>query len=123
MKQHPVAFAVAYALIGAQALAALAAFVVIMFTPATPVAHKSDVKAALGATDQAKLLAEAEKAIAQEGANEGLTVTSQKLVKVKHPDEATLVFVIKVTTAEFGAVTIDVTFHKGIYSITGLAAE
>lgn len=123
MKQHPVAFAVAYALIGAQALAAAAAFVVIMFTPVSPVAHKSDVRAALGVTDEKKLLAQAEKAIAQEGATEGLTVTSQKLVRVKRPDANTLVFVIKAVTAEFGPVTIDVTFHKGIYSISGMKAE
>lgn len=123
MKQAPLGFAVAYALIGATAVVSIALFFVILFTPVTPVAHKSDVKKALGATDQAQLLKQAEQAIAKEGANEGLTVTSQKLVKVKHPDKDTLVFVIKVQTAEFGGVTIDVTFHKGIYSISGLAAE
>lgn len=118
MKQHPIAFAVAYALIGAQALAAIAAFVVIMFTPVTPVAHKADIKNALGATQQKELLAQAEKAIAQEGSAEGVTVTSQKLVKVKRPDGNTVTFVIRATTAEYGPVDLQVTFRKGIYSMS-----
>lgn len=121
-QQFPFSFGAVYALIGAWAIASVLGFFVILYAPVGTIAHKSYVQNALGATEQKQLLVEAEKAIAQEGTNEGLTVTSQKLLKVKHPDADTVIFVIKATTAEFGDVTINVTFHKGIYQIAGLAA-
>lgn len=122
MQQYPVRFMAAYASLGAVAIAALLGFAVVMVTPVTPVAHKADIKKALGATETKQLLVQAEASIAKAANSEGVTITSQKLVKVKHPDKDTVVLVVKVETAELGPVTLKAEFHRGIYSMTDLSA-
>jgi hypothetical protein len=117
VKQYPLRFIGAYIALGVVALTALIAFVVIMLTPVTPVAHKSDIRAALGGVDTKALLAQAEEAIGQEAAANGLTITQQKLVKVTHPKTNEVVLTLKVTTAQIGTVTLVAPFHKGIYSL------
>jgi hypothetical protein len=119
MKQAPLGFAIAYAVLGAVALASLVATVVLFFViaPANTVAHKSDIQDALGATSVKALVKQAEKAVGQSAASSGVTLTSQKVVSVKHPDASTVVIVIKATTAEYGPVNLKLTFRKGIYSL------
>jgi len=121
MQQYPVRFMAAWAVVGAIAIAALVGFVAVMFTPVTPVAHKSDVRSGLGPTKTSELVKEAEKNIAAQASQAGVTITSQKLRKVTHPDGNTVEVYVDVATVEVGPVSLKVEFHKGIYSITGVS--
>ena len=123
MQQYPVRFMAAWAVVAAIAITAILGFALVMFTPVTPVAHKSDIPAALGPQSVKELLAQAEKNISSQAAASGVTITSQKMVgKAKHPDKDTVVLRIKVETIELGEVMLQATFHRGIYSMTDLSA-
>lgn len=122
MKQHPIGFAVAYAVLGAVVIATAVATFLILVTPVTPVAHKADINARLGAITVKELTKEAEKNIAAQASQSGVTLTSQKVVKVTHPDANSIDLYIKIKTVELGDMTLKVEFHKGIYSISGIEA-
>lgn len=94
-------------------VAAIAAAIVLAFTPLAGVAHKSD----LGPTTSPALIALAEKTLAQSAASQGVTVLSQKVVSITRPNANTIVIRVAVKTAEAGSVTLDVTLSRGIYSV------
>lgn len=121
-----VGFGIAYGALTVVALASVVAFFAILFTPVTPVAHKSDVnsiRSALGATQDAELVKQAEANIASQASQSGVSITSQKVTKVTHPSKDEVDVHVHVSTVEVGPVDLKVVFHKGIYSITGVSSE
>ena len=120
MNQHPIAFGIAYALIGATFLASMVALVLIVLTPVTPVAHKSDVNRAVGKSSVAYLDSQVEKELASEIQNAGLTLTSQKLVSVDDKDPNTLILKVRYVTKEQGVGYAKATFVKGIWTFKKL---
>jgi len=122
-----VRFAVVYTLLAVVGAASIAAAVLLWFVVPPKAASKADlrttaekIRAQLGPTTEDGLVKEAQKAVAQAAAAQGVTLTNEKVLKVTHPDPLTVYVYIKATTAEYGPITLRVPFKKGIYALGAL---
>lgn len=116
-------FSVAYAGLGAVALASVFAFFAIIFTPVTPVAHKGDITKAIGSTTEAAIIKQAEQNVAQQANQAGVTITEQKVAKVAYPNSNEADVYINLKTVELGPVKLKVTLHKGLYNVVNTTQE
>lgn len=121
-KQYPFRFVGAYAVLAVVSLTAILIFCAIMFTPITPVAHKSDITKALGSTQDKALIRDAEKEIASGAKTSGVTIQEQHPYKITHPSKDEADVFVKVKTVELNTVKLKVIFHKGIYSVSRVEA-
>lgn len=110
-------FILAYALLGATAIASIVLTFLFAFTPVTPLVRKADA----GPVTDPALVQAAERAIAKQAAAANVTIRSQRVVKVVRPNENTVIVRVKLDTLEVGPVVVDVTFSKGIYQLSGMA--
>lgn len=117
--QYKERFAIIYGILAAAALFSVAFTLLAVFTPYTPVAHKSD----LGPIAPKDLVALAEKINFQGAADQGVTILSQTVVKTQYEDKNTLVITLRTKTAEVGTKLVEVTLAKGVWALENITVK